>query len=129
MDYQEFSEDELTEFLLTEEDRLPRAGACEDHDRFYLAHFFDGDVEKAFKTGGNDMGIHDGDWVSFYDEDKIRERQKRWEEEKESAPEKKDPGRMIDTGGKPYVRQTFTGRNDPCPRGSGKKYKKCCLGK
>jgi uncharacterized protein len=22
-----------------------------------------------------------------------------------------------------------TGRNDPCPCGSGKKYKKCCLGK
>ncbi|MCY7731099.1 SEC-C domain-containing protein [Aerococcus urinaeequi] len=21
------------------------------------------------------------------------------------------------------------GRNDPCPCGSGKKYKKCCLGK
>ncbi|MBI2631967.1 SEC-C domain-containing protein [Candidatus Pacearchaeota archaeon] len=21
------------------------------------------------------------------------------------------------------------GRNDPCPRGSGKKYKKCCLEK
>ncbi|MBI1993744.1 MAG: SEC-C domain-containing protein [Deltaproteobacteria bacterium] len=22
-----------------------------------------------------------------------------------------------------------TGRNDPCPCGSGKKYKRCCLGK
>lgn len=22
-----------------------------------------------------------------------------------------------------------TGRNDPCPCGSGKKFKKCCLGK
>jgi hypothetical protein len=27
-----------------------------------------------------------------------------------------------------YVRkQPNTGRNDPCPCGSGKKYKKCCL--
>ena len=25
--------------------------------------------------------------------------------------------------------RTKTGRNDPCPCGSGKKYKKCCLGK
>ncbi len=29
----------------------------------------------------------------------------------------------------PFVRETFVGRNDPCPCGSGKKYKKCCLGK
>jgi uncharacterized protein YecA (UPF0149 family) len=29
----------------------------------------------------------------------------------------------------PYVRATLkVGRNDPCPCGSGKKYKKCCLG-
>lgn len=26
-------------------------------------------------------------------------------------------------------RESFVGRNDPCPCGSGKKYKKCCLGK
>ena len=30
----------------------------------------------------------------------------------------------------PVVRQgPKVGRNDPCPCGSGKKYKKCCLGK
>lgn len=29
----------------------------------------------------------------------------------------------------PFVRQTRAGRNDPCPCGSGKKYKKCCLKK
>ena len=29
----------------------------------------------------------------------------------------------------PLVRETRTGRNDPCPCGSGKKYKKCCLNK
>jgi hypothetical protein len=29
----------------------------------------------------------------------------------------------------PYVRAARkVGRNDPCPCGSGKKYKKCCLG-
>lgn len=26
----------------------------------------------------------------------------------------------------PYVREPKIGRNDPCPCGSGKKYKKCC---
>ena len=31
---------------------------------------------------------------------------------------------------KPYIRsKTKIGRNDPCPCGSGKKYKKCCIGK
>lgn len=29
----------------------------------------------------------------------------------------------------PFKRESFVGRNDPCPCGSGKKYKKCCLGK
>ena len=29
----------------------------------------------------------------------------------------------------PVKRESFVGRNDPCPCGSGKKYKKCCLGK
>jgi uncharacterized protein len=28
---------------------------------------------------------------------------------------------------KTFVRQA--GRNDPCPCGSGKKYKRCCMGK
>ncbi|WP_240914360.1 UPF0149 family protein [Microbulbifer sp. SH-1] len=27
----------------------------------------------------------------------------------------------------PHIADPKTGRNDPCPRGSGKKYKKCCL--
>ena len=27
----------------------------------------------------------------------------------------------------PYIQETKTGRNDPCPCGSGKKFKKCCL--
>ncbi|WP_204661666.1 SEC-C metal-binding domain-containing protein [Fusibacter tunisiensis] len=27
------------------------------------------------------------------------------------------------------VKKEKVGRNDPCPCGSGKKYKKCCLGK
>ncbi len=30
---------------------------------------------------------------------------------------------------KPMVNENKVGRNDPCPCGSGKKYKKCCLGK
>jgi uncharacterized protein YecA (UPF0149 family) len=29
----------------------------------------------------------------------------------------------------PLARTKIVGRNDPCPCGSGKKYKKCCLAK
>jgi len=29
----------------------------------------------------------------------------------------------------PVQRKHKVGRNDPCPCGSGKKYKKCCLGR
>ena len=29
---------------------------------------------------------------------------------------------------RPVVAEKKIGRNDPCPCGSGKKYKKCCLG-
>lgn len=34
---------------------------------------------------------------------------------------------ILPTSQKPVVRENHTGRNDPCPCGSGKKYKKCCL--
>jgi hypothetical protein len=40
-----------------------------------------------------------------------------------SSPNDYDP--LLVT--KPIVREQHVGRNDPCPCGSGKKYKKCCL--
>jgi len=33
------------------------------------------------------------------------------------------------TWGQPFIKEKKPGRNDPCPCGSGKKYKKCCMGK
>ncbi|OPL08319.1 MAG: hypothetical protein AVO33_11320 [delta proteobacterium ML8_F1] len=36
---------------------------------------------------------------------------------------------VYDEGSKTAVKEVKVGRNDPCPCGSGKKYKKCCLGK
>jgi uncharacterized protein YecA (UPF0149 family) len=35
-------------------------------------------------------------------------------------------GSAVDQPGQPVVKPPKTGRNDPCPCGSGKKYKKCC---
>lgn len=64
----------------------------------------------------------------FYDPDAIAARQQRWREEEESGWEEVDD----DWAAPPvtHVRATpKVGRNDPCPCGSGKKYKRCCLGK
>ena len=35
-------------------------------------------------------------------------------------------GKSVPTGGQTIRNKTEIGRNDPCPCGSGKKYKKCC---
>ncbi|TYR97065.1 hypothetical protein FZC84_19735 [Rossellomorea vietnamensis] len=35
--------------------------------------------------------------------------------------------KRIQTAASPIVKEDKVGRNDPCPCGSGKKYKKCCL--
>lgn len=44
-------------------------------------------------------------------------------------PEEKDFEKLIRMLEKKSVRKTKVGRNDPCPCGSGKKYKYCCLNK
>jgi len=44
-------------------------------------------------------------------------------------PEPDLPGYDYDLPPAPYVAPAKIGRNDPCPCGSGKKYKKCCLDK
>jgi hypothetical protein len=39
-------------------------------------------------------------------------------------------GRLVPAWNEPAINaRRDVGRNDPCPCGSGKKYKKCCLGK
>jgi hypothetical protein len=53
------------------------------------------------------------------------------EEEARLANREAELNRMASTAGfmggsKPYTNQNKVGRNDPCPCGSGKKYKKCC---
>lgn len=60
----------------------------------------------------------------FYTPESIQKRQDRWEKEDEEA----DAVRLDDTKYVQTVRTTpKVGRNEPCPCGSGKKYKKCCL--
>jgi yecA family protein len=71
----------------------------------------------------------------FYDPDNIAERLQRWEQDELDD----DDFPFTDEGSlgfysddfypeTPFIRDSpKVGRNDPCPCGSGKKYKKCCL--
>jgi hypothetical protein len=89
-----------------------------------VVHFSSGDVREAFSAGDTPKwrGRFGDPWV-FYALEAIARRQKRWAEEdaQRLAREAEDaPVACVRAAPK-------TGRNDPCPCGSGKKYKKCCL--
>jgi len=94
-------------------------------------HFAQSDVTKAY------MAMQDkADWDrfgepwQFYTTEQITTRTERWAEEDARKNEAVSYGTndydpYLD---EPYVRaEVKVGRNDPCPCGSGKKYKKCCL--
>ena len=94
-------------------------------------HFAQSDVAKAY------IAMQDkADWErfsnpwKFYSPDEIAARTQRWVEEDAGKDEAivygtNDYDLYLD---EPYVRaEAKVGRNDPCPCGSGKKYKKCCL--
>ncbi len=71
----------------------------------------------------------------FYEPDAIARRQERWAEEdaRSTSTASRSDDETPDEIAKavtPHVRDTpKVGRNDPCPCGSGKKYKRCCLAK
>jgi hypothetical protein len=81
----------------------------------------------------------------FYNADEIEQRQHRWQKEdaertyhEDYDDDDSEDDDFIDRPGVSSYHYDFgtyrreapkTGRNDPCPCGSGKKYKKCCLNK
>lgn len=74
--------------------------------------------------------------LEFYEPDAISKRQIRWREEAEREKERSLKGgtdyllHPYDpyAAHEPYFRpEPKIGRNDPCPCGSGKKYKRCCI--
>ena len=68
----------------------------------------------------------DNPWA-FYEPSAITKRQERWAGEDAGEDDGSDADEFAEPI-LPYVRETpKIGRNDPCPCGSGKKYKKCCL--
>ena len=95
---------------------------------FSLVSFNEEDVERIFSENEKDVGLYTRDWLSFYDEESIKRRQRRWKAE---ADEKEERQYEDESEGllEPLAQGTpKIGRNSPCPCGSGKKYKKCCIG-
>ncbi len=88
------------------------------------------DVEDAFNEPRR-PARDPGHFLSFYDPIAIRQRKLMWLKEDERAngfASQSDDGLWAPV--ETYVRETpKLGRNDPCPCGSGRKYKKCCLNK
>jgi hypothetical protein len=97
-----------------------------------LRTFDESDVERSYAKGDRPDWLRFDDPWSFYSPGQIDARQKRWAEEddrrsRNEVAEVSEVDESLDEQ-EPYRRETpKVGRNDPCPCGSGKKYKKCCL--
>jgi hypothetical protein len=89
------------------------------------AWFRASEVTSAYARAGDDPHWRErNDPWTFYQPWAIAERQARWA--REAADE--DGGDAYEEPALPFVREApKVGRNDPCPCGSGKKYKRCCL--
>jgi hypothetical protein len=92
------------------------------------------DVRRAFAGARDAPHWHrfDDPWA-FYAPERIAHRQARWEKEDAGSGNEADEDSPFDEdeslpSEEPYFRAApKVGRNDPCPCGSGKKYKHCCL--
>jgi len=85
-----------------------------EKDFNYTPAFDENDVEEYFSKREKYLWTYTKDWLSFYKANEIAKRQERWKKERLEQ--------LI--AAVPKI-----GRNSPCPCGSGKKYKKCCMGK
>jgi hypothetical protein len=90
------------------------------------------DVEAAYAGPDKPGWLRFDDPWKFYAPDQIEARQRRWVEEDQRRLQRESTG--TDWGDDHVARESYVrdspkvGRNEPCPCGSGKKYKKCCLG-
>lgn len=88
-------------------------------------------------VGEMDFTEHDDEDADLEDDEEYEEEDDEYDEYDEYGEDEDDEDEYVygkhadDTVEQvaPMVRLDFTGRNQPCPCGSGKKYKKCCLGK
>jgi hypothetical protein len=92
------------------------------------AHFSSAEVRKAYAQAKDEpqWKQRDDPW-KFYSPAEIAKRQQRWAQEAAAADEEFDDEPFTEPV-IPFIREApKVGRNDPCPCGSGKKYKRCCL--
>jgi hypothetical protein len=117
--------------LLLELARQPQCDGC--------TVFYEADVEHAFAHGSDvhDWLLRDPPWT-WYDEEHVLARLQNWfldqALDEAEIDDVDDPSFGDDFDFEPlelpHVRETpKIGRNDACPCGSGKKYKKCCMAK
>lgn len=82
------------------------------------------DVEKELSISRRDTAYYLHDWMSFYEQEEIRNRQRRWAEEEATyrlRPQLHPSGASLEREEGRRVRL-----EDPCPCGSGKTYRRCC---
>jgi len=99
------------------------------------------------KKRGKPLGMYNNDLLHFYDPEPVGERQVRWEMEREIEYEKERYAdqkleqreksiavelKRLEIANTLNERKVLpltrkVGRNEPCPCGSGKKFKKCCF--
>ncbi len=100
-------------------------------------HFNEKDINQAYVRGKD---THKQERFSnpwqFYTDKQIEQRQQRWQEEDQRRQERNNGHDSLSEESQAYpFQETYqrdtpkVGRNDPCPCGSGKKYKKCCIGR
>ena len=91
----------------------------------FVSSFDRDDLERIYAAGGEERHWTErSDPWSFYSPEEIEARQRSETEEDDELDDPDSEISVVET----YVRPTpKIGRNDPCPCGSGKKYKKCCL--
>jgi len=99
-------------------------------DRDELAAEFEDPSDRYFRSPIEDVANEEGWWAGSTEEDPIAAGA--WDEPEEAPITAGDNGDAWSelpsnvTPGLPYRAPPKPGRNDPCPCGSGKKYKKCC---
>jgi hypothetical protein len=110
-----FEEEKILEFFMREENFISKIKGKDDEKEIEmntkdpLSHFSRDNIERLHKIQCKEedfSGLKEDDFEPEIDDDNFES------EEKENKPKKEK-----------------IGRNDPCPCGSGKKYKKCCMSK
>jgi len=99
-------------------------------DRFMAKMSFDGKMKitERYQIGKKDAKTIMQEWGSRYPDviDLLKDQYQQIKEiGKQSLVEEKKT-KKLDKNTKPRTGKRKIGRNDPCPYGSGKKYKKCC---